>query len=119
MLLLSANDLTRQFGSEPVFAGLSFAIQGGERIGLVGPNGAGKTTLLRIVAGLDQPDVGSIELHGETTVQLLEQEPRFEPGRTLFDEARRALEPLDEMHTAMLAAAGRLAHSMDSRSPPA
>jgi ATP-binding cassette subfamily F protein 3 len=113
MLLLTATDLTRQFGSEPVFAGLTFAVHGGERIGLVGVNGAGKSTLLRLLAGLDQPEIGSVQLHGEATVQMLEQEPEFEPGRSLFDEARTALASLQRLHDEMLAAAERVAHAAD------
>src|SRR5437867_414295 len=113
MLLLTANDLTRQFGSEPVFSGLTFAIHGGERIGLVGSNGAGKTTLLRLLAGIDSPEIGHVQLHGEATVKMLEQEPVFQPGRPLFEEARGALEPLERMHDDMLAAAELLAHTAD------
>ena len=113
MLLLSATDLMRQFGSEPVFAGLTFAVHGRERIGLIGPNGCGKTTLLRVLAGLDQPEVGSVQLHGEATVGMLQQEPVFDLGRTLFDEARTALEPLQRLHDEMVAAAELVAHSTD------
>ena len=113
MLLLTATDLTRQFGSEPVFAGLNFAVHAGERIGLVGSNGAGKTTLLRLLAGIDQPEIGSVQLHGEATVRMLEQEPVFEPDRTLFDEARTALAPLQTMHDEMIEAAERVAHTTD------
>jgi ATP-binding cassette subfamily F protein 3 len=113
MLLLTATDLTRQFGSEPVFRGLGLSIYRGDRIGLVGSNGAGKTTLLRVLAGLDVPEIGQVTLHGETTAQLLEQEPAFQPGRSLIEEARTALAPLERMHDEMLAAADALAHSND------
>jgi ATP-binding cassette subfamily F protein 3 len=113
MLLLTATDLTRQFGSEPVFSGLTCAVHAGERIGLVGTNGAGKTTLLRVLAGLDQPEIGAVQLHGEATVQMLEQEPVFQAARTLFDEAGTALAPLRLLHHEMLAAAELLAHASD------
>ncbi len=113
MLLLAATDLTRQFGSEPVFAGLSLAVHSGERIGLVGTNGAGKTTLLRLLAGLDQPEVGAVQLHGESVVRMLEQEPVFEPDQTLFGEARTALSSLQRLHEEMVSAAELLAHASE------
>jgi ATP-binding cassette subfamily F protein 3 len=114
MLLLTATDLTRQFGNEPVFAGLTFAVHAGERIGLVGTNGAGKTTLLRLLAGLDAPEIGSVQMHGEAIVQLLDQEPTFEHGRTLWDEACTSLAPLQRLHDEMLAAAERITHATDA-----
>lgn len=108
MLLLSVQNLARQFGSEPVFRGLSFSIYGGDRVGLVGANGAGKTTLLRLLVDQDQPDVGSVRRHGDATVGLLEQEPKFAVGRTVFEEAGAALAPLQRMHDEMIAAAAML-----------
>ena len=50
-ILASAQDLEAGFGARPLFSGVSFTIEDGERIGLIGPNGAGKSTLLRILAG--------------------------------------------------------------------
>jgi ATP-binding cassette subfamily F protein 3 len=113
MLLMTATELTRQFDAEPVFSGLSFSLNLGQRVGLVGTNGAGKTTLLRVLAGLDSPETGAVRLHGESRVGLLEQEPNFTPGRTLFDEARVALAPLQQMHDEMVAAAELVAHATD------
>lgn len=60
--MLTAHHLTKSFGVEPILDEVTFSISAGERVGLVGPNGAGKTTLLRLLAGLDQPDAGSVQL---------------------------------------------------------
>lgn len=49
---------------------VSLKIQGGERIGLIGPNGAGKTTLLRLLAGIFNPDSGSIIRTGDISTFL-------------------------------------------------
>jgi ATP-binding cassette subfamily F protein 3 len=91
MILLSLQNIVKHYGPEPVLAGVTFDLRPGERVSLVGPNGAGKTTLMRIVAGLDEADRGRVELHSSATLGYLEQQPEFEPGRTVWDEAAAAL----------------------------
>jgi ATP-binding cassette subfamily F protein 3 len=94
MLLVSVNNIVRQFDAAPVLDGVSFEISAGEKIGLVGPNGAGKTTLLRILTGADYADSGECVRHSSASVALLEQEARFSDERTLLEEARLGLAPL-------------------------
>src|SRR5438552_424955 len=113
MLLLSCNGLSRGFDRGPLFQNVGFEVHAGERIGLVGPNGVGKTTLLRILAGLDKPDTGESRLHAGARVRLLRQTPEFPPGRTLFDEAKSALDELLAAHDDMIQTAEKLAHSTD------
>jgi ATP-binding cassette subfamily F protein 3 len=91
MILIEADDVRKHYGPEPVLAGVTLQVRPGERIGLVGPNGSGKTTLLRILAGRDEPDAGLCRRHPAVHLGYLEQQPRFEPGKTLRDEARDAL----------------------------
>ena len=113
MLLLSCNGLSRGFDRGPLFQNVGFELHAGERIGLVGPNGVGKTTLLRILAGLDKPDTGESRLHAGARVRLLRQTPEFPPGRTLFEEAKSALDELLAAHDDMIRTAEQLAHSTD------
>src|SRR5207247_1461315 len=91
MILLSLQNIVKHYGPEPVLDGVTFDIRPGERASLVGPNGAGKTTLMRIVAGLTEADRGRVEQHSSATLGYLEQQPEFEPGRTVWDEAAAAL----------------------------
>ena len=61
---LIAEGLTSIRGGRALFAGLSFAVGGGEALVLLGPNGSGKTTLIRTLAGLLSPAAGSVRVDG-------------------------------------------------------
>ena len=61
-LALVVDGLAAERGGRAVFAGLSFAAQGGEALAVTGRNGAGKSTLLRVLAGLLRPSAGRIAL---------------------------------------------------------
>jgi ATP-binding cassette subfamily F protein 3 len=113
MLLLSCSRLSRGFDADPLFEDVGFELQAGERVGLVGPNGAGKTTLMRLLAGLDKPDDGDVRLHAGARVVLLRQQPDFAPGRTLFAEAKSALDELLAAEADMVRTAEALAKSTD------
>src|SRR2546426_6882582 len=102
MLLLSCSNLSRGFDADPLFEDLGFELYSGQRVGLVGPNGVGKTTLLRILASLDRPDTGEVRLHAGARAALLRQQPEFVPGRSLFEEARTALDELVRAHDDMI-----------------
>ncbi len=76
MATLHARDLALDFGAGPVLAGVSLTVAPGQRIGVVGPNGTGKSTLLRVLAGLQEPDGGTVTTAPKVaTVGLLPQEP--------------------------------------------
>lgn len=63
-VLLEARGIARRFGRRQVLQDAALAVRAGEAVALVGENGAGKSTLLRICAGLDRPDVGTVDRHG-------------------------------------------------------
>jgi ABC-type polar amino acid transport system ATPase subunit len=71
--------LTRSFGARSVLAGLDLDIPNGQRVAVLGPSGGGKTTLLRILAALDAPDAGTVEIGAE----------RLWPSGPEHDRARR------------------------------
>ncbi len=114
MILLSVEELVRQFDADPVLDRVSFEVRAGEKIGVVGPNGCGKTTLLRILAGHDEPDDGRVERAPGCSVGLLEQEPHFDSGRTLFEEARQGLAHLYRLQEEAAQVSRQMASATDS-----
>src|SRR5215831_20850677 len=75
MPLLSLNQVAKKYESTAAVNGVSLAIERGEFFGLLGPSGCGKTTTLRMIAGLEQPDSGTIEFAG-TEITYLAPEAR-------------------------------------------
>ena len=116
MILLTVRDLARQFDSDPVFSNVTFDLRPGEKIGLVGPNGAGKSTLIRILAGLDDADVGTVEQHSATRIAMLEQHAEFRSDRTLLDEAKSGLGPLYALQQEAEEIAHKMAQDADAAS---
>src|SRR5256886_11614319 len=90
-VLLSARGLTKSYGHRPLFAGLSFDLRAGERVGLIGPNGAGKSTLLRLLAGREAPDEAAISARRRGRGCYLPQEGTIEPGHNARDAVLAAL----------------------------
>lgn len=82
--LVSAHDLKKAFAARPLFSGLTFSIESGERIGLIGPNGAGKSTLLKILASRATVDAGTLAFQRGLKVGFLEQVPSFAQGATVL-----------------------------------
>jgi ATP-binding cassette, subfamily F, member 3 len=100
--MIQLQNLTKAFGDRTLLDHVTWQITDRERVGLCGPNGAGKTTLLRMMAGLDEPDSGTVLRPAALTVGYLPQDGLTHAGRTVFDEATTAFAGLlamkDEMH---------------------
>jgi ATP-binding cassette subfamily F protein uup len=95
-LFLTVQDLTKAFGAEALFRGISFTVSDGDRIGLIGPNGAGKSTLLGIIAGRIPPDDGEVIARKMARISYVAQESVFEPGATVSEVLARETQNLDE-----------------------
>ncbi|GGN91218.1 ABC transporter ATP-binding protein [Streptomyces albiflavescens] len=96
---LLAHDLVRNLGGRRVLNGISLTASPGHRIGLIGENGVGKSTLLRVLAGVDEPDAGSVTRPAD--LGFLHQEMPYDADSTIaavLDEAlREAREDLAEL----------------------
>ena len=72
--MISVSGLTKWFGAQALFEGVSFQLNPGCRYGLVGANGSGKTTLLRILAGQEEPSEGTVARPKRLRLGTLEQD---------------------------------------------
>lgn len=93
-MLLQTQNVTRRFGGEELFSGITFEIKDNARIGLVGRNGAGKSTLLKIIAGLEAPDEGRVTKRKDLTIGFLDQHGGLESTRTIWDEMLEIFRPV-------------------------
>ncbi|MEP0521035.1 MAG: ATP-binding cassette domain-containing protein [Hyphomicrobiales bacterium] len=76
MSLLEIKDIKKSFGAVSVLHGVDLTVGAGEVVGLIGDNGAGKSTLMKIVTGIYQADQGSINLEGQSVLDLSPGERR-------------------------------------------
>jgi len=108
MAVIEALNLSKDFGGELILAGVSFAVDPGQKVALVGRNGCGKTTLLRIVMGFDDDFKGTVRSGPGTRVAYVPQKPPvFNDGQSAVDfvceealDRRAELEQLAELMSA-------------------
>lgn len=92
MIILQIKNLSKSYGVQEVFSGLSFAVHEGEKIGLIGPNGTGKSTLLKCLTGEEHADGGEVIRHERTTMGFVAQQNTWQTGCSLFDEMLKGFE---------------------------
>lgn len=97
MSLITATNLSKSFGPEDIFSGITLAIPPRARIGLVGVNGVGKTTLLRILLGEEEPSDGQVQRARHLRAGYLPQEAVTNSRRSLWEECLSALHELIAM----------------------
>ena len=85
MNILSIKDVAKIGREKPLFTGVTFGLNEGEKAALIGRNGTGKSTLLSTIAGVLQPDEGSIVINKEAGVSFLPQNPLFQPEDSIMD----------------------------------
>ena len=84
MAVLSLSNAHLAFGHVALLDGAGFSLDAGERLGLIGRNGAGKSSLLKIVAGLEKPDDGLLQVTQNLRIRYVPQEPSFDAAASVF-----------------------------------
>ncbi len=98
-------DANKEYGPLSVLSDVTFAVQPGDRVGLVGRNGAGKTTLFRLLTGSLPPDGGTVRRSPGVRVRALQQDPTFPAGATVDSVLDAAFHDLDVLEAELAAAA--------------
>ena len=106
--MIQLSSLCKGFGERVLFHQVTWQISDRERVGLCGPNGAGKTTLLRMLGGLDEADSGSIVRPSGLKAGYLPQDGLVHSGRSVYEEATLAFQPLLDLKAEMTDLEGRL-----------
>mgnify|MGYP000986259945 FL=1 len=89
MNLVTIEHLTKSYTERLIFDDTDFSINEGEKIGLIGINGTGKSTLLKIVAGIEEPDKGTVVRGRNLDMRYLPQNPKFTEGDTIIESILR------------------------------
>lgn len=109
--LFSFKDVSKTYGDDTLFSSLTVDFKSGEQLGLIGMNGSGKSTFLKLIAGLTEPDEGSMITAPGLNIVYIPQEDEFEPEQSveniLFKAARRRSLDEKECHKTVMAALGK------------
>ena len=91
-VVIDASKVAKRYDEDVVYDGVDFQLHRGDRVALVGPNGAGKSTLLKMMAGVSQPDEGTIELGHQVETAYFAQHSvhQLDLKRTILEEMHEA-----------------------------
>jgi len=90
----SIENISKSFGIRTLFKNITLNIEEGDKIALVARNGSGKSTLLKIITGLDTPDAGTVWVHKDIKVVMLQQDNDFDGNKTIWDNVLRLDNPV-------------------------
>ena len=114
--MVSVQDLTVSFGSFDLLSGVSFLINEQDRIGLAGKNGAGKSTLLKIIAGMQSPSSGSVNMPKELTIGYLPQNMNVSNHTSIMKEVLSAFDEITKIAKEIERSAAEIASRTDYES---
>ncbi len=92
MALITLLNAQLAFGHVALLDHADFSLETQERVGLIGRNGTGKSSMLKILAGIERPDDGTLQVQGGTRIAYVAQEPQLDAQATVFEAVRAGLE---------------------------
>ena len=90
----SIENISKTFGVRTLFKNITLNVEEGDKIALVARNGSGKSTLLKIITGLDTPDEGTVWVHKDIKVVMLQQDNDFDGTKSIWDNVLRLDNPV-------------------------
>ena len=97
MALITLSQAHLAYGDWPLLDGADFALEAGERVGLIGRNGAGKSSLLRVLGDLERLDDGTVHRQHGLAIAFVAQEPEMDVDATLFQVVQSGLADVIEL----------------------
>ena len=85
-MLLSAEHLSKNYGTKQLLEDVTLYLNEGEKIGIIGVNGTGKSTLLKILAGVEEPDGGTLARDPNIQIAYLPQNPEMQEDATVLEQ---------------------------------
>ena len=114
MIVLNVDHLSLSFGITPILRDVTFALNEGDRLGIIGTNGCGKSTLFRLILGELPPDNGNVYIAKSKTVGILRQDDAFQDFSGA-DGAATALEVMYRSFPELLETEARLQELMGKK----
>lgn len=95
--MLQIDNLAKRFGDRGLFEGLTFAMERGDKVGLIAPNGSGKTTLMNILVGRETPDSGTITYQNDLRWAYLPQLPDLPTSGSILSACLSPYDPTAQL----------------------
>lgn len=86
MNFISAENISKSYSEKKLIININFGINEGDKLGLIGVNGTGKSTLLKVIAGLEEPDLGRVIRASSIKIEYLAQNPVFDLEATVLEQ---------------------------------
>lgn len=89
MNLITLENISKSYSEKILVDNISLGINEGEKIGIIGVNGTGKSTFLKIIAGIEEPDSGTITKGNRVRIEYLSQNPNYDENATVIEQVFR------------------------------